>query len=167
MYNTMPFMYQIILGITKDILAHEVKRHDADNTFEFTVTLESVLKEFRQKFASSKKTSNPGKSKHVLLLPTPKKSSPKKLKKDCSLCGKKGHKSVDCWNKPEHAHKNPGAKLPDKTLSATTKSSVTCPNCHKTGHTEQQWYKKRKQSAKKDEKVKVMLLVTDHALLSK
>jgi hypothetical protein len=40
MYNTKPFMYQIILGINKDSLAHEVKRHAADNTFQFTVTLE-------------------------------------------------------------------------------------------------------------------------------
>jgi hypothetical protein len=25
---------------------------------------------------------------------------------------------MDCWNKPENAHKKPGAKLPDKALSA-------------------------------------------------
>jgi hypothetical protein len=31
MYNTKPFMYQIILGINKDRFAHEIKRHDADN----------------------------------------------------------------------------------------------------------------------------------------
>jgi hypothetical protein len=33
MYTTKPFMYQIILGINKDRLAHEIKRHEADNTF--------------------------------------------------------------------------------------------------------------------------------------
>jgi hypothetical protein len=74
---------------------------------------------------------------------------------------------VDCWNKPANAHNEPGAKLPDKPLSATTKSSVSCPYCQKTGHTEQLCYKKRNQSGKKDEKVNVMLLVTDHTLLSK
>jgi hypothetical protein len=74
---------------------------------------------------------------------------------------------VDCWNKPENAHKKPGAKLPDKALCATTKSSATCPYCHKTGHNEQQCYKKHNQSAKKNEMVNVMLLVTDHTLLSK
>jgi hypothetical protein len=98
---------------------------------------------------------------------TPKTSFPKKFKKDCSLCGKQGHKSVECWNKPENAHKKAGAKLPDNALSATTKSSVTCSYCHKPGHTELQRYKKRNQSAKKDEKVNVILLVTDHTLLSK
>jgi hypothetical protein len=30
------------LGINKDRLAHEIKPHDADSTFEITVTLESV-----------------------------------------------------------------------------------------------------------------------------
>jgi hypothetical protein len=53
MYNTKPFMYQIILWINKDRIAHEIKRHAADNTFVFTVTLESVQKEFRHKFATS------------------------------------------------------------------------------------------------------------------
>jgi hypothetical protein len=52
-------MYKIILGFNKDRLAHEIKRHAADNTFVFTVTLESVQEELRQKFASSKKTSTP------------------------------------------------------------------------------------------------------------
>jgi hypothetical protein len=74
---------------------------------------------------------------------------------------------VDCWNKPENTHKKLGAKLPDKVLSATTKPSVTCPCCYKPGHTEQQCNKKRNQSAKKGEKVNVMLLVTDYTLLSK
>jgi hypothetical protein len=115
-------------------------------------------------FASSKKTSTPGKSQPVLLLTTPKKSFQKQFKKDCSLCGKQGHKSVDCWNKPENAHKKPSAKLPDKALSVTTKSSVTCKYYHKPGHTEQQCYKKRNQSAKKGEKVNVMLLVRPHSL---
>jgi hypothetical protein len=54
MYNTKPFMYQIILGINKDRFAPEIKRHAADNSFQFTVTLESVQEEFRHKFASSK-----------------------------------------------------------------------------------------------------------------
>jgi hypothetical protein len=62
MYNTKPFKYQIILGINKDRLGYEIKRHEADNSFEFTVTLESVQEEFRQKFSSTKKTSTPGKS---------------------------------------------------------------------------------------------------------
>jgi hypothetical protein len=55
MYNTKPFMYQIILGINKDRLAHKIKRHDADIAFQFTVTLESVQEEFRQKMHPPRK----------------------------------------------------------------------------------------------------------------
>jgi hypothetical protein len=50
-------MHQIVLGVNKDCLAHETKRHGRDSTFVFTVTLETVQEEFRQKFAASKKTS--------------------------------------------------------------------------------------------------------------
>jgi hypothetical protein len=117
-YNTKTFMYQIILGINKARLAHEIKRHAAENTFVFTVTLDSVQEEFRQKFASSNKTSTRGKSQPVLLLatPSPMKSFTKKFTKGCSLC-KQGQKSVYCWNKPDNAHNNPGAKVSDKALS--------------------------------------------------
>jgi hypothetical protein len=69
MYITMPTVNQIIMGVNKDCLAHEIK-HAADNTFVFTASLESVQEEFRQKFASSKKTTTPGKSQLVLLLTT-------------------------------------------------------------------------------------------------
>jgi hypothetical protein len=69
---------------------------------------------------------------------------------------------VDCCNKPENAHKKPGAKLPEKALSTTTTVSVTCTYCHKPGQTELQCYKKRNHSAKKDEKVNVLLLVIGH-----
>jgi hypothetical protein len=45
MYNTKAFMYQ---GINKDHLAHEIKHHADDNTFVFTVTLDSVQEVIRQ-----------------------------------------------------------------------------------------------------------------------
>jgi hypothetical protein len=73
---------------------------------------------------------------------------------------------VDCYYLPKK-HNRSDYKAPAKSLSATTKSSVTCTYCHKTGHTEQQCFMKRNQAAKKDEKVNVMLLVIEHNLLSK
>jgi hypothetical protein len=88
MYNTKPFIYQNILGINKNRLAHEIKRHDSDSTFVFTVTLASIQEEVRQKIGFSKKTSTPGKSQPVLLLTTLKKSFTKQSKKEIlqSLC---------------------------------------------------------------------------------
>jgi hypothetical protein len=62
MYDTKLSMYKIILCISKDCLAHEMEQDAADNTFVFTVTLESVQEKLREKFAASKKTSTAGKS---------------------------------------------------------------------------------------------------------
>jgi hypothetical protein len=156
MFNTKPFIYQIILGIIKDRLAREIKRHTADPTFVITVTLDFFQEEFRQKNALSKKTSTPGENPPVLLLATPKKTLTKKFKKDCSLSEKQGHKSVYCWNLPSNAHKNPAGKVPDKALSATTKQTINCNYGHRTGHNKQQCFKKRNQSAEKDEKANVL-----------
>jgi hypothetical protein len=93
MYNAMPAMHQIILGINNDRLAHKTRQHAADNTFTWTVTLEKVQKDFRQKYAATKKTTTPGKTQPMLLFTTPstKKSIAKKLKKVCSFCGKQEH----------------------------------------------------------------------------
>jgi hypothetical protein len=91
MYNTKPSMYQILLGISIDCPAHEIEHHASDNTFVFTVTLESVQEKFRQKFALSKKTSTPGITIDYTFT---KKAFPKQFKRDYSLCGKQGYKSV-------------------------------------------------------------------------
>jgi hypothetical protein len=84
-----------------------------------TVSLDTVQKLIRQIYSATKKAPTPGKTQPVLLLNTPslEKSFPKKFKKDCSLCGKHGHKSVECFYHPENTHKNPGYKAPDKTLA--------------------------------------------------
>jgi hypothetical protein len=66
------------------------------------------------------------KGQPVLLLttPSPKKVFPKKFNKDCSLCCKQGHISVDCNLCPENAHKKTGYKASDNALSAAPKASV-------------------------------------------
>jgi hypothetical protein len=56
MYSTKPAMYQLISGINNDCLAHETIQHATNNTYDFTVTLDSVQEEFIKKFATSKKT---------------------------------------------------------------------------------------------------------------
>jgi hypothetical protein len=83
-------MYQFIFGIFKAHLAHETFQQTADNTYIFTFTFETVQEEFRQKYATSKKILTPGKTQTVILVttPSPQKSFPVKLKKDCRLCGK-------------------------------------------------------------------------------
>jgi hypothetical protein len=91
MYNTKSAMYKMILGINQARLSNKTVQHAADNTYAFTVTWESSML-------------HPRGPQPVLCLATslPKKRFPKKLKKDCSLCGKQGHKSVDCFSCPEN-----------------------------------------------------------------
>ena len=38
---------------------------------------------------------------------TSPKTFKKQYKKDCSLCGRQGHKANDCFKRPENAHKRP------------------------------------------------------------
>jgi hypothetical protein len=89
--------------------------------------------------------------------PPPKgKKFPKQLKKSCSLCGKQGHKSVNCFSRPENANKKPGFKANEKALTTTTptpaRTSITCTHCKKTGHSEKQCYKKKKAGEKSNDK---------------
>jgi hypothetical protein len=49
----------------------------------------------------------------IMLVDTPPpkgKRVPIQFKKSCCLCGKHGHKSVDCYSRPDNAHKKPGYK---------------------------------------------------------
>jgi hypothetical protein len=95
-----------------------------------------------------------------------KKKFPKQFKKNCSLCGKQGHKSIDCYYRPENAHKNPGyMEAALTTTSLTPNAYITCHYCQKKGHTEKQCFKKKIED--KDEKVNFMLMALDHSLVSK
>ena len=40
---------------------------------------------------------------------TPQKIK-KQYKKDCSLCGRQGHKAIDCFSRPENAHKRSSSR---------------------------------------------------------
>jgi hypothetical protein len=64
MYNIKPAMYQILLGIHKDRLTLETKPHADDNSDVFTVTLDPVKEEFRQKYTTSKKSHTHRKHNH-------------------------------------------------------------------------------------------------------
>jgi cobalamin biosynthesis Co2+ chelatase CbiK len=101
-----------------------------------------------------------------MLLTTTKKKLHKQFKKKCCLCGKQGHKSVDCYSRPENAHKKHGYKAAAlTTTSSTPKADITCQYCHKKGHTEKQCFKKKRED--KVKQVNVMLMALDHSLLSK
>jgi hypothetical protein len=123
------------LAIFKDQINTEDIRLKTDISYIREVTLDYVQAKYREIYATLKKRQGKSSSKiPVMLLATtpPKKKFTKPFKKDCSLCGKQGHKSVDCYTRPENAHKNPHNKAPNKAL--VTEGPPTCTYCKKTGH---------------------------------
>jgi hypothetical protein len=92
------------------------------------------------------------------------------FKKSCSLCGRQGHKSVNCFSRLENAHKKPGFKAIEKALTTTaptSKSCLTCTYCQKPGHAEKRCYKKKNDEGKTNDKAAVMFMVTEHEILTK
>jgi hypothetical protein len=147
-YNTKPQYYQMQLTVIKDRLAMEVICFENDNNYVKEVTLESVQVNFREIYATIQASQTRGHSKDtpVMLMRTTKKKFPTQFKKNCSLCGKQGHKSVDCYSRSENAHKKPGyAAAALTTTSSTPKADIACHYCHKKGHTEKQCFKKKRE----------------------
>jgi hypothetical protein len=151
-YNTKAPAYQMQFTILKDQINTEAIRLKIDKAYVKEVTLDYVQAKFREIYSTlqlHKGCPSSSVKGPVLLLttgtsPTNKKFT-KPFKKDCSLCGKQGHKSVDCYTRPENAHKNPRNKANQKVLvtASPTRSTISCTYCQKTGHTEENCFKKR------------------------
>jgi hypothetical protein len=128
------------LTIIKDQITTEDIHFQADIAYGREVTLDYVQAKYREIYATLQQYKGKSPSKApVMLLTTgtfPSKNKfTKPFKKDCSLCGKQGHKSVDCYNRPENAHKNPHTKAVSKALVAAnpSRSTVSWTYCQKTG----------------------------------
>jgi hypothetical protein len=104
-YNTKPAACQMQLTVIKK----EAARKKKDSHSECEVTLDSVMDENRIIFESlhpSKPNPHPKGSVTLVATPTPKgKRFPKQFKKSCSLCGKQGHKSDNCYSRRENAQR--------------------------------------------------------------
>jgi hypothetical protein len=103
---------------------------------------------------------------------TPKgKSFTEQFKKNYSLCGKHGHISAECYSRPRNTHNKPGYDASEKALAVTTSppalSSITCNYCQKFEHTEKQCYKMKNKEGQSNDLVNVMLVFTEHGLLTK
>jgi hypothetical protein len=100
-YNTKPAAYQMQLSIIKDQIRLEDIHLKADITYVREFTLDYVQAKYRETYATLKQSQGKSSSKGPVMLLTTgtspiKKKITKPLKKDCSLCGKQGHKSVYC-----------------------------------------------------------------------
>jgi hypothetical protein len=153
------------LTAIKGDLIIEDARFLKDNTYVRDVTLESVM-DCRNIFESlhiNKKAALKGSVMLVATTPPKGKVFPKQFKKSCSLCGKQRHNSVDCFSRPENAHKKPGFMSNEKALTTTaptSKSSLTCTYCQKPDHKEKRCYKKKNDEGISNDKVAVMFMVT-------
>jgi hypothetical protein len=108
------------------VIQGELKKEDArflmNAIYVREVTLESVMDEYSHDFVSlhTNNKATPKGSVMLVATPPPKVNEfPKQFKKSCSLCGKQGHKSVDCYSIPENAQKKPGFKANEKALTTT------------------------------------------------
>jgi hypothetical protein len=175
-YNTKAPAYQMKVTILKDQINTESIRLKADNTYVKEVTLDYVQAKFREIYSTLQlhkgRPSSSTKGPVVLLAngtPPTKKKFTKPFKKDCSLCGEQGHKSVDCYTRPENAHKNPRNKVIQQAFVATSppRYTISCTYCKKTGHAEKNCFKKRNDQNKSDDHAHVVLFLTEHSLFTK
>jgi hypothetical protein len=177
-YNTKAPAYQMQVTILKDQTNTESIRLKNDTNCVKEVTLNYVQTKFSEIYSmlqlnKGRPSSSTSAKGPVVLLATGTSSTKKKFtkpfKKDCSLCGKQGHKSVDCYTHPEKAHKNPRNKVNQKALVTTspTRSTISCTYCQKTGHTEKNCFKKRNDQNKPVDHAHVVLFLTEHSLFTK
>ena len=142
LFNTKPAMYSTIISILK-----------RDMNKGTAVTLTDIKQEYRQVYSTSKLTKTKG--GEVALLATHNKKFPKQFKGDCRNCGKKGHKSSDCWEKDANKSKRPSTWNNKKgketsNMAKEGKNTYHCDYCQKDGHTEDRCFKKKKDVKDKD-----------------
>jgi hypothetical protein len=172
-YNTKPAAYRMQLAIIKDQIILEDIRLKADIKYEREVTLDYVQAKYREIYATLKQHQGKSSSKGpVKLLTTGTTPTTKKFTmpftKDCSLCGKQGHKSMDSYTRAENAHNNPYNKATNKALvtAGPPRSTLPCTSCKRTGHAEKNCYKKRNDQNKIEEHAQVILFFTEHSLFT-
>jgi hypothetical protein len=142
---------------------------------ECDVTLESVRDEYRNIFESlypNKTKDHPiGSVVLVATLQPMGKHFPTQFKKSCILCSKEGHKSVECYLRPENEHKNPGLNATEKALPTTATTSArnpnTCTYFQKNGCTQMLCFKKKNAEGKSNDQVAVLFIVTEHGIITK
>jgi hypothetical protein len=112
-----------------------------------TLALDDLKLAYRQHFSTL--VIRPPRKQDTVLLGTtdPGKRFKKKYKGKCSRCGKQGHKSVDCYQDPKNAHKNPRAAATAAAAITNPPSAVRpplfCTYCKGTNHTIDRCFKKR------------------------
>jgi hypothetical protein len=136
--------------------------------------LDDIKTEFRQVFSGLKFHNNTkGGKETAIVARTPGKGKFKKtFKGDCRHCGKKGHKSTDCWEKPENKDKCPSDWQSKKKNEAahvakTNTNTYHFGYCNKDGHTEDRCFKKKRDKEQKPPDTEMAFCIYETALIAK
>ena len=95
----------------------------------------------------------------------------KKFKGDCKQCGKKGHKSSDCWEKDANKSRRPNnwkSNTAHETahVATTSRGTLHCAYCKKDNHTEDRCFKKKKDLEEKKSGREMALCIYEAALIA-
>jgi hypothetical protein len=116
-------------------------------------------------------TSNRGHDSALSARANPGRTYNKVFKRDCRTCGQKVHKSADCWEKPQNKDKRPAnwksKNSPEAAHAITANRRLYCDYCHKTGHTEDRCFKKKREIANPEKTIETALCVYESALIAR
>jgi hypothetical protein len=93
------------------------------------------------------------------------------FKGDCRTCGQKQHKSAGFWEDPQNKDKRSAnwksKHSPEAAHAITENSGLHCDYCHKTGHTEDRCFKKKREIDNHEKTIETALCVYESALIAR
>ena len=108
------------------------------------LTVSDMRLRLSTKYERMRKREGTSKSEdHALVVTTGNNRGGKKFSGRCSICGKKGHKAADCWERAENAHKKPGQGSKKGTGNFLGKCFI----CNKVGHRASECPERKKKSS--------------------
>jgi hypothetical protein len=160
LYNCKPKIYNTVITVIKRELGAKTTALTDDE-------LISLKNDLRQIYAQRSFEKNDDKHEKVLAVQEGKRRFKKPWKGDCRLCGKKGHKAIDCWESEKNKAKRPPnykGKTTETAAAASepNRAKMTCTYCKKNGHTAEVCWKKEKDEKKKTtEAAEVVIVAID------
>ena len=106
-----------------------------------TLTITKIKTDLRSKFGRLKIMNEDDDDENALLAHGSGKRFKKQFKGTCRICGKQGHKAIDCWENPRNKNKNKNKN--------NLRFTGRCNYCNKVGHKEKDCFKKKRDEEQK------------------
>ena len=145
LYNIKPKFYDTIITVMKRDI----------NKDPTNLSVEQIKEEIRQMYGQFKTNQSKPKGKNFDNALITKGNFKKQVKTDCRICGKKGHKAVNCWENPNNTSKKPKNFKPKPARAYSVAAVMTqtkgdpkrqCSYCNRKGHTEEYCWSKQKKN---------------------